>query len=307
MEHGLWGLAIATALLILADGIHGRGESPPWGGYYRDNGTHYFLYAKPSVVLPNVRPQSPLANVSSNPFVNSLLSPDYLPTRIVGGKRMSIEEVPFQCSLHFEGIFICGCVIINGFWVGTAGHCDIGDADQYKVRCGTENVNRGGELRNVQLVIRNPDYDDYTMRNDLTMMKLRKPVKFSKYVQPCRLPSPKVTRFPRQFLVSGWGVTSANAQHAQKYLRGVEVDLIRRGKCQKDYKGTGVKIYKDMICASRLHKDSCSGDSGGPLSHDGICFGFVSFGIGCANPKYPGVYVNLKRYIPWIKKCIREN
>ncbi|KAH8378575.1 hypothetical protein KR009_000025, partial [Drosophila setifemur] len=231
--------------------------------------------------------------------VNSLESPEYLPPRNVNGKRIYIEEVPFQCSLHFEGDFICGCVIINLSWIGTAAHCDIGDPDQYKVRSGSDNVYRGGDLRNVQLVVRHPDYDDYTMRNDLTMMKLSNPVRYSKYVQTCRLPSPN-RGFPPEFLVSGWEDTSSNGQN----LRGVDVDLMRRDKCQQEYKGTGMTIYKDMICASRMRRDSCSEDSGGALSHDGVCFGIVSFGSGCAD--YPGVYVNLEKYIGWIKKCMRE-
>merc|ERR1712151_1200266 len=59
-------------------------------------------------------------------------------------------------------------------------------------------------------------------------------------------------------------------------------------------------VDKDtMICASREERDSCQGDSGGPLIIKGddatsdVLIGIVSWGFGCAEPTYPGVYTNV--------------
>lgn len=54
-------------------------------------------------------------------------------------------------------------------------------------------------------------------------------------------------------------------------------------------------------------------DSGGPLLcrdvNDRERFyvaGIVSWGVKCANPKLPGVYANVLKYLPWVKKNINH-
>ena len=59
-----------------------------------------------------------------------------------------------------------------------------------------------------------------------------------------------------------------------------------------------------MICAADSGKDSCQGDSGGPMvvqENDRYALvGVVSWGFGCADPKYPGVYARVTSQMAWI-------
>ena len=50
-----------------------------------------------------------------------------------------------------------------------------------------------------------------------------------------------------------------------------------------------------MICAGVYEggKDSCTLDSGGPLAVEGKLAGIISWGKGCGNAGYPGVYTNV--------------
>lgn len=71
-----------------------------------------------------------------------------------------------------------------------------------------------------------------------------------------------------------------------------------------------MKIFTvSMICAGYpygLH-DACKGDSGGPLSHNGVLYGLVSFGKDCGLQCSPGVYTNIYYFRNWIQDGIRRN
>ena len=60
----------------------------------------------------------------------------------------------------------------------------------------------------------------------------------------------------------------------------------------------GFVTVETQVCAGQKGIDSCGGDSGGPMfatttSGAEIQVGIVSYGIGCAKNRYPGVYTEV--------------
>ena len=82
-------------------------------------------------------------------------------------------------------------------------------------------------------------------------------------------------------------------------------------ECHDMFKKAGheKRILDSFVCAGYAEgkKDSCEGDSGGPLMierDDGrwTLVGTVSHGIRCAYPNMPGVYMRMTYYRPWIER-----
>ena len=74
--------------------------------------------------------------------------------------------------------------------------------------------------------------------------------------------------------------------------------------CRNDYGYDPSWITSRMMCTFRKDQDACQGDSGGPLiwknkKRDRYeLVGVVSWGLGCAERKYPGVFAKLAYYLP---------
>lgn len=97
------------------------------------------------------------------------------------------------------------------------------------------------------------------------------------------------------------GVTSQGSSSSPVALRKVTIPIVSRTTCRSQY-GTSA-ITTNMFCAGLAEggKDSCQGDSGGPIvDTSNTVIGIVSWGEGCAQPNYSGVYARvgtLRSYI----------
>ncbi|CAF0790987.1 unnamed protein product [Brachionus calyciflorus] len=235
--------------------------------------------------------------------------PTYKPNdsemRIVGGVEAVANSWPWQVFLT-DGATMCGGTLINEQWILTAAHCISGNPT--KAYLGAHDLSKTSSSSGISVskIIGHPSYNTDTLKNDIALMKLEKPVTFNDKIQPACLPANNYAQPGRVAMVTGWGKVGDYAGTAST-LRQVAVPIRSSTEC------SFFGLSSTQFCAGYNYagtvRDSCQGDSGGPLvTKEGsnyVLAGVVSFG-GQSCDGY-GVYTNVRSYVDWIQKTISSN
>ncbi|XP_062382829.1 vitamin K-dependent protein C-like [Sardina pilchardus] len=161
--------------------------------------------------------------------------------------------------------------------------------------------------RSVTRIIKHPSYSTSTSDNDIALLRLSSSVNFTDYIRPvCLAAAGSTFNSGTKTWITGWGTTTASGGTLQQ----VQIPVVGLTDCREAYHPHAV-ITNNMMCAGLLGqggKDSCQGDSGGPMvvEQDSVWVqaGIVSFGIGCAEAEFPGVYARVSQYESWINSTI---
>ncbi|CAG8974829.1 hypothetical protein HYALB_00000443 [Hymenoscyphus albidus] len=222
---------------------------------------------------------------------------------IVGGVAAAAGEFPYIVSLSSGGSHFCGGVLINSRTVVTAAHCSEQSASSVRVRVGTVTHASGGTQVGVSRIISHPNYNPSTTDADIAVWQLATAIPTSSTVGYATLPAQgSDPAAGTTVTVAGWGTLTETANGLPARLQKVDVNVIARNTCAADY--SGYTISNNMFCAgvNGGGKDSCGGDSGGPIvdASSKTLYGVVSWGVGCARPDFPGVYTRVGNYVNWI-------
>ncbi|XP_014278342.1 venom protease [Halyomorpha halys] len=228
-----------------------------------------------------------------------------------------IRDWPWMAVLILvadPSIIVCGAAVITRRHLLTAAHCfnDI-DKNQLLVRLGEYDFNRATESNKTDYRVEDlripNDYYPAAHHNDIAILKLDKTIEYSVYVQPICLPLPQDDYTDTTAVVTGWGQIEYHGQFS-KVLLEVSLPIWELKKCRQRYEST---IFCTNICAGyeEGERDSCAGDSGGPLMQqrqDGrwTVIGVVSWGRRCAAKQSPGVYTAVNKYLDWIAENTQD-
>jgi secreted trypsin-like serine protease len=219
------------------------------------------------------------------------------PQPIVGGSTTTTTAYPFMMQItDASGSQFCGGTLVAARKVVTAAHCMVGETTgSVRVVGGRTYLNgTNGTVSRVSKIWINPGYTDATNGDDVAVLTLSTsmPYTTASYVSSSQT---SVYAAGTTARILGWGTTSESGASSNQ-LRTATVPIVSDSSCRSSY-GSDF-VASDMVCAgySSGGVDTCQGDSGGPLLIGGVLAGITSWGNGCAEAGYPGVYTRLTTF-----------
>ena len=230
-------------------------------------------------------------------------------TRIINGEKVTDNRYPYFTLQNEEAR--CGAVLIGSRFVLTAAHC-VGSVTQNFLVGARTSVNDGRKVPYVDFAV-HPKSNPDLYSHDIALFYLQEEVNDIPYIKLSR-----DVIDTTGFLMTVIGFGDTNGQDFSRlqlsdHLREVEVAYLPNDVCDRMHGGLG-EVQPDMLCAGGDGKDACYGDSGGPLIVPGAdisqdkLVGIVSWGRGCADTRFPGVYTRMSFFYDWVAEmaCVRD-
>ncbi|XP_063399047.1 chymotrypsinogen A-like [Mytilus trossulus] len=266
-------------------------------------------------------------------FIGSVFVVFYMATvstaasvKIVNGDDADIEDHPWMVSFQLgkSGVNFthkCGGAIIDKSWVLTARHCNLyNNVKDMQIAAGSSFLSQMTEIIPVKKYYMHEIYGTgYVTPNDLMLLELQKPLKFGSTINKIDLDTNVGHNYTGEVCtIAGWGDTDVT--NGQRFPRGILPDRLQvqympavsKAYCNNTWNSFfGFRLFpvnfiNTIICLQDKDKDSCIGDSGGPMVCSNKLVGTLSFGKDLCDGTLPSVHTRISAYLDWIKDKINK-
>lgn len=288
----------------------------------------------PSIETKTEEVGSPTTKFSSNASVNGSVSackrysaPENIAApigfQILEGIPTAPGEFPHMAALGYNQLngiaWRCGGSLISEQYVLTAAHCVAGSNKPSLIRLGkTSLLDDADEAKAVDISIENiivhPLYLGNQSVFDIALIKLSRTVEINSFVRPaCIHTTAQEINSNQELVATGWGVTNATTFSKSDVLLKVDLTLLNIDSCNTTYIQLAERKLRSLneghLCTSPGERDTCDGDSGGPLQivdNIGVStiVGVTSSGISCGSPFIPGIYTRVAFFLDWIESIV---
>jgi len=228
--------------------------------------------------------------------------------KIIGGEASKAPS--YFAALHYEGesVPFCGGSLIAPDVVLTAAHCVSSSPRPIEVWLGVDDLHHLPSSIEVEAIEVHPQYHTQSIQFDLALVRLKSDKRRKRL--PISLGDDaaqwEAGVSPVTLRVFGFGSTTRDGLSQPDLLQSTRVDELMPYSCQA-IGGPYDSISGSQVCAGDFElgqRDSCYGDSGGPLIAEGTpatLYGIVSWGLGCGRKDKPGVYTRIRSFRTWIE------
>ncbi|XP_050095100.1 trypsin alpha-3-like [Anopheles aquasalis] len=245
--------------------------------------------------------------------IRALLEDEYDPFLpfIAGGTNAALGQFPSVVAVGLPAPpnnAFCGGVILNVNHVLTSARCVLLPppqntllfTNQVTILSGSLQLNFGAPRIGVTAIYVHPQYNPFTYEHNLAVLRTNADFFFP--VVP--VPGIGLATFYEEIPFDGQacqvvGWNNATASPVQQFI---PAPILNRDTCNGLAVHTG-RVRESMVCAGATGTGPgvCASNLGTGLFCEGRLAGILTTGLGCGQANNPGVYAQIRWYLPWIR------
>ncbi|XP_055588143.1 trypsin-like [Uranotaenia lowii] len=229
---------------------------------------------------------------------------------ITGGTNAVLGQFPSVVAISIPGPIsnaFCGGVILNANHILTAARCVLTEQNtlpypyQVTVFAGDLQINFNGPRTTISAVYVHPHYNPFKFDHNLAVLRT------TTDLVPPAVPIPNLDHAQLYEDIAFDGMTCSVAgwsdNVAQPLQQFITVPILNRDTCNGLEVHLG-RISETMMCAGATNQGPgvCNTNVGTGLFCEGRLAGILSTGLGCGTTLHPGVYMQVRHYLPWIRE-----